>query len=103
MEEENIKTEIDFYIEGSNKPFYSFEEFNELKEFLCITEHFDLETNIKEIMFEDKLYEISKVKIAILKETTELHMKYGIKPSLLGNQMPYNFRVSVYIKEKGVI
>ena len=100
MNKENIKTKVNFFYEGQVKPFASTEDYETLKRFFYIKEDSDLETDIHEIEVGGKQCEIVDIKISILKETADLHLKYGIDLALQGEPMPYNFRVSVYLKEK---
>jgi len=100
MTQENIKTKVNFHMEGQSRPFASTEDFETLKRFLYITEQSDSETDINEIVVEEERYIISDIKISILKETSDLHMKYGIDLALSGEPMPYNFRVSVFLRKK---
>ena len=99
MTQENIMTKVNFHMEGQSRPFASTEDFETLKRFLYITEHSEYETYINEVVVEEKKYIISEVKISILKETSDSHMKYGIDLALSGEPMPYNFRVSVYLRK----
>jgi hypothetical protein len=98
--QENIKVKVNFYFEGQTRPFSSTEDFETLKHFLYITEESEYETYINEVLVENEAYIISDVKISILKKTNELHMQYGIDSALSGEPMPYNFRVSVYLRKK---
>ncbi|MDO6854877.1 hypothetical protein Q4599_14895 [Cellulophaga lytica] len=100
MKPENIKTKVNFHMEGQGKPFASTEDYEVLKRFLWINEDSEFETNINEIDVEGEMYEIVDTKFSILKETTELHLKYGIDLAIVGESLPYNFRVSVYLKKK---
>lgn len=100
MDQENIKTKVNFHMVGQSRPFASTEDFETLKRFLYITDQSEYETYISEVMVEEEMYIISDVKISILKETSDLHMKYGIDTALSGEPMPYNFRVSVYLRKK---
>ncbi|MDG4715791.1 hypothetical protein [Winogradskyella marincola] len=100
MKPENIKTKVNFHFEGQAKPFASAEDYEVLKRFLWIDEESEYETNISEVDVEGKMYEIVDTRISILKETSDLHLTYGIDLALTGESLPYNFRVSVYLKEK---
>lgn len=100
MAQENIKTKVNFHMEGQSKPFASTEDFDTLKRFLYITEQSENETYINEVVVEEEKYIISNVEISILKKTEDLHMKYGIDMVLSGEPMPYNFRISVYLRKK---
>lgn len=100
MNQENIKTKVNFHMEEQSRPFASTEDFETLKRFLYITEESDHETDISEIEVEGEMYNISEIRISMLKETSDLHMKYGIDVALSGESMPYNFRVSVFLKKK---
>jgi len=100
MTQENIKSKVNFHMVGQSKPFASTADFETLKKFLYITEQSEHETYINEVILEEEKYIISEVKISIFKETSNLHMKYGIDLALSGEPMPYNFRVSVYLRKK---
>jgi len=99
MEQENIKTKVNFHMDGQARPFASTEDFETLKRLLYITDQSESETYINEIIIEKEKYIISDVKISILNKTCDLHIKYGIDMVLVGEPMPYNFRVSVYLKK----
>ena len=98
--EENIKSKINFHLEGHGKPFSSTEDYETLKRFFFIDEDSKYETEINEVIVDDEKYEIVNIKLSILKETADSHLKYGIDLPLEGNPMPYNFRVSVYVRKK---
>lgn len=100
MVQENIKTKVCFHHEGQSRPFASTEDFETLKRFHYITEKSEYETDLDKVDVNGKTYSITEVKISILKETSDFHLKYGIDTTLSGEPMPYNFRVSVYLKKK---
>ena len=99
MNSENIKTKFNFYYEGDVRPFSSTEDYETLKVFFQVTEDSDFETYPRKIKVGDEMKEIAKIEMSILKETQDLHITYGIDTVLCGEPMPYNFRVSIYLKK----
>ena len=100
MSKENIQTKVNFHFEGESRPFASTEDFETLKRFLYIKESSEHETDIKEVIVEGETFLISSVQLSILKETSTLHIEYGIDLALSGEPRPYNFRVTVYLRKK---
>jgi len=100
MKPENIKTKINFHLEGQSKPFASTEDYEILKQFFLAND--SSEINIKTVEIENKTYDIVNTEINILKKTSNMHLKYGVDHALSGAPLLYNFRVSVYLKKKPI-
>jgi hypothetical protein len=97
---EQIKAKINLHMEGEARPFHSVEEFQQLKAFFKLGDDADSETWFKEIEVEGKMYEIADTVISIRHKTTDDNLKYGMDMALQGESQPYNFRVSLWLKEK---
>jgi hypothetical protein len=103
MKEENIKTKINFYYEGDVRPFSSTEDYETLKIFFQVTEDSVFETDVRMIKVGNEMHEIANIEMSILKETQDVHITHGVDIALYGKPMPYNFRVSVYLKRNNVL
>lgn len=66
MEQENIKTKVDFYLEGQENPFTSTENYDTLKKFFFIDENSEFETIIEEVKTDKRPFEIKSISISIL-------------------------------------
>lgn len=100
MHPENIKTKINFHLEGVSRPFASAEDYQTLKRLLYIKNDAKIETTIEEIIIKDEAFEIIDAKITILNDTIEGHPNYGIDSALAGESLPYNFRLSLFLRKK---
>lgn len=98
LEETNIKSRLQIFIEGQNRPTISVQEFNQLKATMQ-TARFEYEVGKTIATQDDGDYEIYDIKFRVFQEESSAHMEFGVDTSLQGNPQPYNSEIEVYIRK----
>lgn len=95
--EENIKTRVRIYFDGTEKPSMSIQEFNQLKATL---QPYDNQFKIGDtIEVEGNNFVLKSISTEVLMETIDMHLKVGFEMARVGNPMPYNFEIEYFFEK----